>query len=140
MPRFDPTTHDFAWVASWLAKQLEKSDRATKEIAALCHVTPQRLSQVQNPQTRKDLPSVELMWRLCSLFSEDEEYAAIDDPMIRNVMARLISAIGPRRLLYLSQLSGSDAQKLIDEHESDRSARRRLADLLPRPSDRPRKK
>jgi hypothetical protein len=54
------------------------------------------------------------MWRICSTFHEEEEWARLTDEQIRAVFLRLLVALGPARLMHLATISASRAQAVID--------------------------
>jgi hypothetical protein len=56
------------------------------------------------------------MWRICSVFSGDDEWAGLSEKQIRAVLIRLLASLGPSRTLYLAGLSASRAQALVDQH------------------------
>lgn len=114
------------WLPEWLEKSFRESGRVQKDVADECQTTTQRISQLKHPKTPKDLPSVEILWRLRSAFVDrDDGFHSMEDHQIRLVLARLIVSLGPARLTYLAELNPSDASDLIDEHELKASARKR---------------
>jgi transcriptional regulator with XRE-family HTH domain len=130
MPAPGDTTYDRAWICRWVAKRMEERGLGPVELSEMCGVSSQRISQITAANSP---PGIETLWRLAAALGDEEEYAALPDEQIRAAIERAIVALGPGRLLYLTQLSSLEAQTMIDLHESRRSRRARAKLLIPPP-------
>ena len=119
---------DLVWLAEWLRRLKQDHGMTTAELAKICHVRSQMLSQLKDPEKYQVAPGVELFWRLMAVYHNEPEWADLPDDAIRATLLRVVAAIGPSRIHYLASISSSEAQALVDDDQRKREARRRLGD------------